>query len=326
MHKFKTTLIITVLNEEKTIRPFLVSVFKQTKLPDEIIIVDGGSTDKTIQEISEFKIPNAINAPDIKLVFKKGNRSVGRNEAIERSSSEIILCSDAGCILDKNWVKNIIKPFQNGKTDVVAGYYKGKASSVFQKSLIPYVLVMQDRIDKSKFLPATRSMAFKKSAWGKAGAFDEKLSHNEDYAFANKLKRIGLNISFADNAIAYWIPRSNILSSFKMFFRFALGDIQANILRPKVGFIFLRYIVGIVFLILCFFERSIYWWMVLLCGILLYLFWSVLKNYKYVKEINAIIYLPVLQVTSDVAVMSGTLLGLIQKLNTVLVKKYYNST
>ena len=50
-----TTLITTVLNEEETIGDFLKSLSSQTKLPDEIIIVDGGSTDKTLSIISNFK-------------------------------------------------------------------------------------------------------------------------------------------------------------------------------------------------------------------------------------------------------------------------------
>ena len=44
----KISFITTVFNEEKTIRAFFDSLFSQSKLPDEIVIVDGGSNDNTI--------------------------------------------------------------------------------------------------------------------------------------------------------------------------------------------------------------------------------------------------------------------------------------
>ena len=44
--------------------------------------------------------------------------------------------------------------------------------------------------------------------------------------------------------------------------------------------------------------------------LLLYSVWAVSKNYKYVKNKSALLYLPILQLTSDVAVISGMTVGL----------------
>jgi glycosyltransferase involved in cell wall biosynthesis len=314
MVKLRTTLICTVLNEEKTIGRFLDSIASQSKFPDEIIIVDGGSKDETIQKISEFKFPDAKNFPNIKLLFKNGNRAIGRNEAISNASGDIILISDSGCILDKNWIRNITIPFNDKKMDVVAGYYKGLAKSSFQKSLIPYVLVMPDKVNKNEFLPATRSMALRKSVWQSLKGFNEKLSHNEDFAFANKIKEAGIKIYFKKSAIVYWLPRKNLIQSFKMFFRFALGDVQSGIFREKVLYIFLRYILAVYLLILGFIEKSLLLNSFLILVLGSYIGWSVWKNYKYVKAFKAIIYLPLLQFTSDLAVLLGSTLGLLQKI------------
>ena len=208
----KVSFVTTVFNEEKTIKDLLDSLSKQTKMPDETIIVDGGSTDRTLSVISNIKyqISNRQIKSKIKLIVKQGNRAVGRNEAIRNVTGDIIVCSDAGCILDKDWVKNITEPFKDKKIDVVSGYYRGMADNVFQKCLVPYVLVMEDKVDPDKFLPASRSMAFRKYIWEKAGGFPERLSHNEDYAFAKKLKRLNARIVFEKDAIVYWIPRENI--------------------------------------------------------------------------------------------------------------------
>ncbi len=311
----KISFIATVFNEQGSIIRFLESIFNQSIPPDEIIVVDGGSTDDTLSEISKFKFPQRKNNPNIKILFKKGNRSLGRNEAIKNAKGDVILSSDAGCVLEKDWVKEILKPFKNKNTDVVAGYYKSVAKNSFQKSLIPYVLVMPDNINENDFLPATRSMAFKKSIWKKAGGFDEKLSHNEDYAFANKLKEINAKIVFAKDAIVSWIPRKNLKESFVMFFRFAFGDAESKIYRNKVIFIFLRYIFAVYLIALLPIMRSSYYNLTVLAIGLLYITWSIKKNYRYVNDSKAFIYLPLLQFSSDFAVILGTAAGFFQNLS-----------
>jgi glycosyltransferase involved in cell wall biosynthesis len=270
---------------------------QQTEKPDEIIIVDGGSSDKTLTLIENLKTtyyPKQDNVKDpseanhslsIKIITKTGNRSVGRNEAIKQSKNEIILSLDAGCIADKNWIKNITEPFKNSDTDVVAGYYKGNAKNIFQKCLIPYVLIMPDKINPDNFLPSGRSMAFKKIIWEKIKGFNENYSHNEDYVFAKDLKKINAKIVFKKDAIINWIPRENLAQSFYMFFRFAYGDAEAKILRPKVIFLFARYTFILLLMIFYIINKSDIILYSLILIFTIYMVWAITKNYRYVNHI-----------------------------------------
>ena len=307
----KISFITTIYNEEKTIRLFLNSLNTQTKKPDEIIIVDGGSSDRTQFLISNFKFP--ISNSRVKIIIKKGNRSVGRNEAIKHATGDVIVCSDAGNILDKDWIKNITKPFKDPSVDVVAGYYTGKAQTLFQKCVIPYALVMEDKVDYEKFLPATRSVAFKKSIWKKAGRFNERYSHNEDYVFARKLRETGAKIHFAKDAIVYWIPRKTFKEAFVMMFRFALGDGEAKILRSKVLLVFARYFLLLYFIFLTLLYQSITPVLLIAAAVIVYVIWAIKKNYKYVKRREGMKILLFLQFIADVAVLSGTALGLVKR-------------
>ncbi|MBI2613663.1 MAG: glycosyltransferase [Candidatus Levybacteria bacterium] len=313
----KVSFIATVYNEEASIKALLDSLMKQSQMPAEIIISDGGSTDRTVGIIKAY--PGKI-----KIIIKKGNRSVGRNEAIRKTTNEIIVCSDSGCILDKNWVKNIIEPFSDPKTDVVAGYYVGKPNSVFEKCLIPYVLVMPDKIDANSFLPASRSMAFRKSTWKNAGKFPKEFNNNEDYVFAKNLMKINAKIVFEKKAIVYWRPRSNIKNAFTMFYRFAKGDSESRIFRPKVILIFARYIAFLIFTVSFLIFKSYIILNTLYLILAFYILWSIAKNYKYVKDARAIVFLPLIQFVSDTAVIAGTVIGLLtQKLKILIEGLFY---
>lgn len=308
---YSLTFVATVYNEEKNIKGFLDSVFAQTRLPDEVIIIDGGSIDKTPELIQEY-----IRKSRQKLLFdiKPGNRSVGRNEAIKRATGDIIVCSDAGNVLDSHWIEEITKPFQDKTVQVVAGYYRGKVGTTFQKCVIPYFLVMPDKVNEKNFLPATRSMAFRKTIWEKVGKFPEQYSDNEDYVFAKRLKKNNISAAFAKQAIVEWIPPSSIRSFFKTVFRFAKGDAQAGIIRPKVVLIFVRYIFIIQVINLAFRYKFPFLFLFLLYSGILYVAWSIKKNYKYVYDAKAFIILPLLQFTSDFAVLLGTFIGFIKSL------------
>lgn len=311
----QVSLIVTVLNEAGTIELLLSSIIYQTRKPDEVVIVDGGSGDGTVQIIKEYlKMDNLRESEGInfKILQKKGNRSVGRNYAIKNASYELIAITDAGCILANNWLAELLKKVDadpdpdpdpdsvGAGPDVVAGYYNADPITPFEEAVVPYVLVMPDRIKGDEFLPATRSMLMKRQVWEKLGGFDEKLSDNEDYAFARQLKPSGLKISFAKKAIATWIPRSNLGSFFNMIMRFARGDVRAGIIRPKVLTVFGRYIALILIGLIS----------PKLSGLLfiIYLYWAISKNKKYVPR--GWYFLPLLQLTADLAVMWGSLRGL----------------
>jgi glycosyltransferase involved in cell wall biosynthesis len=308
----KVTFITTIYNEEDTIDAFLASLSKQTKLPDEIIITDAGSQDETVSKLKQFQKKSKV---PVKIIIKHGNRSIGRNQAIKHASGQIITCSDAGCILDRNWLKSIIKPFTDENIDVVSGFYLAKTENIFQKCLAAYTCVMPDKVDKDNFLPSSRSIAFRKSAWKEIGGYPEELNTCEDLIFATKLKKAGCNFIFAENAIVYWPQRKNLRHAFQQFFSYAVGDGQALFIRRQIPFLFLRYLLAIMLVIEAILTKSQILLILCLTSLVLYICWSIIKNYKYIKNKWAFLYLPVLQFTADAAVLSGTSFGLLSRKN-----------
>lgn len=297
--KFSVSIIVTVFNESGNVQNLVSTLTNQTLKPSEIIIVDGGSTDDTWKILQRDKT--------VKSFQLVGNRSVGRNLAISKTKSPIIAITDAGCIPDPTWLEELVKPFSNPQTQIVSGYYRGLADNIFQKCLIPYVLVMSDKAGKTEFFPSTRSMAIRKSVW-LGYKFPENLWHNEDYAYAHTLKNAGYKFDFAPLAIVNWIPRKDLKSAAWMFMRFAIGDIQAGIFRPQVKRLAVRYLV---FLYLTFIHP------IFLVLMIPYLIWAIIKNYRYIKNPRAIFWLPVLQLTVDGCVLFGSLIGFLSRIYAV---------
>jgi glycosyltransferase involved in cell wall biosynthesis len=310
--KLKTSLIVTVLNEGQTILPLLKSIAEQTYLPTETIIVDGGSSDDTFQKLEKFAATVQGKLIGLKVYQQAGNRSRGRNFAITKAKHEWIAITDAGCTLDKKWLGELQAAVGQGdEISVVAGYYQGLPTTPFEEAVIPYVLVMPDQVDPENFLPATRSMMIKKEVWQQLGGFDESLSHNEDYAFAKKIESSlpKSTLTFTEQAVVLWNPPRTLPEFATMIFRFACGDVEARIFRPKVGLLFLRYLVAAAFLITAFSYQNAWLWGLVGIEFSGYLLWSIRKNSKYITR--GWNWLPILQLCSDVMIMLGSLRGLI---------------
>jgi glycosyltransferase involved in cell wall biosynthesis len=231
----KVSLVVTVLNEEKTIEALLASIACQTLSPDEVIVVDGGSTDWTVERLQQDNLKLRV------FIEEGANRARGRNIGVDHVANEIIAFTDAGCTLDKNWLKRITQLLVDPKVEAVAGYYRSVGKTVFEKCVTPYALVMPDKVNPQTFLPASRSMAIRKEAFWRVGGFPERFSDNEDFVFANRLKKEGVNIVFQKGAIVNWFPRSNLKGFWTMIYRFSRGDARVSLRRLKVLSIFLRY-------------------------------------------------------------------------------------
>lgn len=319
----KISFVTTVFNEEKTIDEFLKSLAARTKKPDEIIIVDGGSKDKTVEKIKKFKNlapnPKIINAPCTTI-------AQGRNRGIKKAKGEIIAMSDAGCKLHPDWLEKIAKPFSDPKIGLVAGFYRMTGETVFQKCLAPYLGILPERLDLENFLPSARSMAFRKKVWEEIRGFNEKLERaGEDTLFNYQAKKLGVGFFTASKALVDWEVPATWQEAVRKFYNYAKGDGQAGIWwhpsqristhNLKISAIYARYLLGLVFLILGF--CSLVFWKFLVIGFILYLFLAVLKNYNYVKNPQALWVLPAIQIVSDLAVMAGFLAGSLKRVNEV---------
>src|SRR3990167_8606478 len=99
------SIIVPVKDEGKTIQQLVDSIFGQTVLPKEVIVVDGGSKDDTREILKR----NMKDAPfDLKLIEReKAYPGEARNIGIRASASDLIAFTDGGIRLDRRWLEEL---------------------------------------------------------------------------------------------------------------------------------------------------------------------------------------------------------------------------
>lgn len=189
------SIIIPTYNEEKYIKRCLDSVCKQSyDLSNcEILIVDGGSTDKTIELVKEYKKLN------IKIIEnKKRLVTYAVNLGIENSQGEFIIRMDAHAEFDEYYVENCIKYIQNGEYDNVGGVAETKGIG-FSGEANADILSSKFGVGNSKFRVGNKGGlvdtvpfgTFKREIFDRIGLFDVELPRSEDNDFNSRIRKNG---------------------------------------------------------------------------------------------------------------------------------------
>lgn len=241
-HPIQTTLIATTFNESKGITKWLISLKEQTLQPDEIIIVDGGSSDETTHLIETFSKQH--NLPITLVIDPKCNKSYcsgpiakGRNIAIKHASNQHIICTDAGCTMDRDYVLMMTMAFAEG-SDYICGAYDLQDPNPYQLKLRSSFIPNFEKVDfPNNFLPSSRSIGFKKILWTKVAGYPEQTYTGEDTLFALKLARIAQTPVVKPQAKVFWVSPENRAELLRKCYSYGYGD---GLLRQTPRQYFLR--------------------------------------------------------------------------------------
>ncbi|HEX7079260.1 MAG TPA: glycosyltransferase [Candidatus Eisenbacteria bacterium] len=304
MDREPTTVIVTVRNEEASIDALLDSLLGGTRAPDEIVVGDGGSTDATRDRLRA----RAAADPRVRFLVAPGNRSVGRNAAVRAARHDVIACTDAGGEVEPAWLEAIVRPFADDPgVDVVAGFYQPAGETLFERAAGVVSAPSLEEVDRARFLPSTRSVAFRRRAWERVRGFDEALDHNEDTPFALALKAAGCRFVFAPDAIVRWRPRGDLRAFFRQHRRFGLGDGESRVQGSFYARIGAKYGMALALLAAGFRFRPAWW--LLVAAALVFAIQQARRARGRVAPLAALVWIPALKIVYDAAYLWGYLKG-----------------
>lgn len=131
----KVSILVAAKNEEKNINKLLQSLYNQSfnKELFEVIIIDDHSTDNT-KNIIEFFLESH---KDFNLKFFKANnegKKLAISQALHLAENELILVTDADCVLKSTWVESIVNFYQDNKCKMIlAPVLLAPANTFFEK-------------------------------------------------------------------------------------------------------------------------------------------------------------------------------------------------
>ncbi len=244
----RVSLIGTLLNEAQSVVALLDSIVAQSRAPDEIVLVDGGSRDGSADAIRAWSARHP--ALHLRLLVEPGaNISRGRNLAAAAASGDVFAITDCGVVLPPDWLERLVAPFESSHPpEAVSGFFAADPRSLFEFALGAATLPGRSEIRPESFLPSSRSFAISRAAWWRSGGYPEWLDYCEDLILDLNLRRLGIKFAWVPGAEVRFRPRDSPRAFALQYFRYARGDGKADLWRKRHTIRYLAYLGGPVLL------------------------------------------------------------------------------
>lgn len=243
------TVICPVYNEEEYIENVLKFFIASKPDDKELILVDGGSTDKTVDIITKWTEKHS----NIRLMHNK-NKYVpfALNLAIKNSVGDPIIRLDAHTIYEKNYFEKILETFDKTNADIVGGPMRKIGTNDFQLA-VAYATTSLFGIGDSKIHKIDYNGesdhvylgAWRRNLFNEIGYFDERLIRNQDDEFHYRARSFEKKIYLSSEIISYYYPRKTFSGLFKQYFQYGL--FKPLVLRKIKSEIKVRHLIPAIF-------------------------------------------------------------------------------
>ena len=238
------SVVIPCFNEERYIGQVIERLAAQYEAGRlEIIVVDGGSTDKTRAVVNECaaRLPQAhvhlIDNP-------KRHIPVALNLGIAAARGEIVARMDAHAIPSANYLRRSIELLNDEPNAIVgmpcrirAGAETTVARAIAQVVAHPFGIGdAQYRLAHTGGVRAVDTVpfgVFRKTLWQQLGGFNESLLANEDYDFNYRARQQGGRVLLDTEAHTIYFARPTLKELARQYFRYGHWKAQMLKLHPR---------------------------------------------------------------------------------------------
>jgi cellulose synthase/poly-beta-1,6-N-acetylglucosamine synthase-like glycosyltransferase len=214
------SVIVPVRDGESTIADCLDSILATDYPADrrEILVVDNGSSDGTAALIQA--------RPVRYLREEKRGVSNARNRGIAESRGEILAFVDADCLVEPQWLTELVRPFEDPEVGSVAGDLQHAPPTTAAERQAARMLGNWQRFafTSNPAYPITANAAYRRDVLDRIGAFDPHMTRAQDVELGLRFQeRSGLRLAYAERATAHHRHRSTQRGFFRQQLGWAYG-------------------------------------------------------------------------------------------------------
>ncbi|NLH36575.1 MAG: glycosyltransferase [Thermotogaceae bacterium] len=213
------SVIIPTRNEETTVQRTITDLLDGEYKNIELIIVDGMSSDSTIEKVSEL-IERYDARGRIKLMKnEKRYTTAGLNLGISSATGKYIMIASAHATYSKNYISECVDALENEECDVAGGVLevlprsqKLTAIAIAEVLKHPFGIggaTYRVGVEEKTYVDTVAYGVYRREIFDKIGMFDERLIRNQDIEFNLRLQRAGYRIMCIPQAVAYYYARDS---------------------------------------------------------------------------------------------------------------------
>lgn len=212
------SIIIRAYNEEKHLGRLLEGIRHQTVRDAEIILVDSGSTDSTV-DIAESYGARVVRIPSEEFTF---GRSL--NLGVREATYEYLVIASAHVYpVYPDWLASLLHPLLDGQVALTYGKQRGPASATFsEKQIFHQWFPENNNLRQETAFCNNANAAIRKSVWEK-NPYDETLTGLEDLAWGKWAKEQGYTIAYVAEAEIVHIHQETPRAVFNRYRREAMA-------------------------------------------------------------------------------------------------------
>ncbi|WP_272939844.1 glycosyltransferase family 2 protein [Mycolicibacterium parafortuitum] len=191
----KVSVVIRALNEEAHIGRLLHGLGAQTRPPDELILVDSGSTDQTV-EIAKSRGCKVVNIAKHEFTFGRA-----LNRGCEAATGDLLLIVSAHVYpVYNDYLERLMKPFENSDIAIAYGRQVGDHRTKYSESRVMIKWFPKESIwDQGHPFSNNANALVRRSIWEKL-RYREELTGLEDLDFAKRAIEVGARIAYVAEA------------------------------------------------------------------------------------------------------------------------------
>lgn len=222
------SVLIPAHNAANTLGLCLEALTRQSRPPDEVVVVDNASTDGTAQVASGFR----GRLPGLRVVTEgRLGEAVARNRSLEEATGDVLAFTDADCVPRADWLDRAVRALrQRPDCGVVAGRVVGHQPRRLTERYLSVTAFPTPRaptVVEGVGLPPptfyTANLVIRRGALERAGAFDPALVTGCDVDLCMRLLRAGCRILYDPGLVVAHVHRDSLRKMTRRLFQYGTG-------------------------------------------------------------------------------------------------------